>query len=143
MPASSVPGDFVDAEDIFEHDLPFQLHKSDIIPPAPNPTGSAIDFIPDFAGYGWLGYGAASLFVISHFPSPASPSETLVSPIMRQVFELDGYVNAVAWSPVMPSIGEVAVAYENRIVLYSHDSECSEGIGEVFFLSSELGEISI
>ncbi|CAM8917671.1 unnamed protein product [Rhodiola kirilowii] len=54
-------------------------------------------------------------------------ARTLIGPIMRQTFDLAGYVNAVAWSPVTPSTGEVAVAAENRIALYSHDSECSTG----------------
>ncbi|CAM8911029.1 unnamed protein product [Rhodiola kirilowii] len=126
MPGITAAGDSFAAGDILD-DLPLQMFKSEVIPPAPNLTGSAIDFLLDFAGYGWLAYGASSLFVISHFPSPASPSETLIGPIMRQTFDLAGYVNAVAWSPVTPSTGEVAVAAENRIALYSHDSECSSG----------------
>uniref|UniRef100_A0A7N0UFG9 RAVE complex protein Rav1 C-terminal domain-containing protein n=1 Tax=Kalanchoe fedtschenkoi TaxID=63787 RepID=A0A7N0UFG9_KALFE len=126
MPRIIDAGDSFAAGDILDG-LPHQLVKSEIIPPAPNLTGPAIDFLPDFAGYGWLAYGAASLFVISHFPSPASPAETLIGPIMRQVFELAGYVNAVAWSPVTPCTGEVVVAAENRIALFSHDSESSTG----------------
>lgn len=108
--------------------LPLPLLGSEPIPSAPNrldPLGSSIDWIPDFAGYAWVAYGASSLLVISHFPSPLSPHETKFGPIFRQVLELSGdhlsAVNAVSWSPVLPSEGELAAAAGNRIWVFSHD----------------------
>ncbi|XP_008437872.2 uncharacterized protein LOC103483174 isoform X1 [Cucumis melo] len=114
--------------------LPLPLLGSEPIPSAPNrldPPGSSIDWIPDFAGYAWVAYGASSLLVISHFPSPLSPNETKFGPIFRQVLELSGdhlsAVNAVSWSPVLPSEGELAAAAGNRIWVFSHDLGASRG----------------
>lgn len=114
--------------------LPLRLVKSDIVPPAPNraETGGcqpAIDWLYDFAGYTWIAYGASSLLVISHFPNPLSESETIVGPIMRQVFELSvdgtGIVSAVSWSPVTPSVGELAAAVDSCIGFFSYNSEAT------------------
>ncbi|PPD89135.1 hypothetical protein GOBAR_DD13933 [Gossypium barbadense] len=71
--------------------LPLSLLRSELIPPAPNRSESAIDWLPDFA-----------VFEISSVAS--SP------------------VTAVSWSPVTPSSGELAVASDNCICLFSHDS---------------------
>lgn len=116
--------------------LPLRLLKSEIIPPAVNRTESggkpAIDWLYDFAGYTWIAYGASSLLVISHFPNPLADSETLIGPILRQVFELSvdgtGIVSAVSWSPVTPSVGDVAASMENCIGLFSYNSDitCNE-----------------
>ncbi|KAK4268897.1 hypothetical protein QN277_022124 [Acacia crassicarpa] len=111
--------------------LPLRLHRSDIVPPAPTGSQSTIDWLPDFSGYSWIAYGATSLLVISHFPSPLSAGESHIGPIFRQVFELSGdplsVVAAVSWSPGMPSIGELAAAAENCIWLFSHDSSKCKG----------------
>ncbi|KAJ6729607.1 RABCONNECTIN-3A [Salix viminalis] len=111
--------------------LPLSLFRSDTIPPAPTRSASTIDWLPDFSGYSWVAYGASSLLVISHLPSPLSPEETAIGPILRQVFELSGDesspVNAVSWSPVNPSIGELAAASDNFISVFSHDSASSRG----------------
>ncbi|KAJ6338321.1 hypothetical protein OIU76_007903 [Salix suchowensis] len=111
--------------------LPLSLFRSDTIPPAPTRSASTIDWLPDFSGYSWVAYGASSLLVISHLPSPLSPEETAIGPILRQVFELSGDesspVNAVSWSPVNPSIGELAAASDNCISVFSHDSASSRG----------------
>ncbi|KAK3036066.1 hypothetical protein RJ639_029819 [Escallonia herrerae] len=101
------------------------------IPPAPTRSESAIDWLPDFAGYSWIAYGASSLLVISHLPSPASDTETLIGPIFRQVLELSsdgsGSVSAVSWSPAAPSLGELAAALDNCIGIFSYGSEGSNG----------------
>ncbi|XP_023540638.1 uncharacterized protein LOC111800941 isoform X1 [Cucurbita pepo subsp. pepo] len=112
--------------------LPLPLLGSEPIPSAPNRfAGSSFDWIPDFAGYAWVAYGASSVLVISHFPSPLSPQETTIGPIFRQVLELSGddlsVVNAVSWSPVLPSEGELAAAVGNRIWVFSHDLGASRG----------------
>uniref|UniRef100_A0A2P2JY42 Uncharacterized protein LOC105124742 isoform X1 n=1 Tax=Rhizophora mucronata TaxID=61149 RepID=A0A2P2JY42_RHIMU len=111
--------------------LPLSLLNLEAIPPAPTRSASAIDWIPDFAGYSWVAYGASSLLVISHFPSPLSREEAMIGPILRQVFELSGdqtsRVSAVSWSPVTPSVGELAAASENHIFLFSLDSASSTG----------------
>ncbi|KAL5998897.1 hypothetical protein ACLOJK_009845 [Asimina triloba] len=109
-------------------DLPLELIHSQKIPPSPNRSPSAIDFLHDFAGISWIAFGASSLLVISHFPSPRSQPEVLNGAVFRQVIEPPcggngpTTVKAVAWSPLRPSDGEIAVASENRICLYSAHS---------------------
>ena len=110
--------------------LPLHLIKSETIPPSPNvfeSGSSAIDWLPDFAGYSWIGYGASSLLVISHFPSPLSPQQSHIGPIFRQVFELsDSFdVSSVVWSPENPSSGEITASAHNRIFLFQYD--CTPG----------------
>ncbi|KAK4849046.1 hypothetical protein QYF36_020205 [Acer negundo] len=110
--------------------LPLSLLRSEFVPAAPTRSTSTLDWIPEFSGYSWVAYGASSLLVISHFPSPHSQDETLIGPIYRQVFELsDGSspVTAVSWSPATPSIGELAAASGNRISVFAFDSESSKG----------------
>ncbi|GAV71152.1 WD40 domain-containing protein/Rav1p_C domain-containing protein [Cephalotus follicularis] len=127
---SSNSQDAITAVDPTSH-LPLQFFRSETIPPAPTRSTSTIDWLPDFAGYSWIAYGASSLLVISHFPSPLSRQETLIGPVLRQVLELSsdasGSVAAVSWSPVTPSIGELAAASENCICVFSHDSSTSKG----------------
>ncbi|KAK2971720.1 hypothetical protein RJ640_004014 [Escallonia rubra] len=122
--SSAAPIDFADH-------LPLYLIKSEVIPPAPTRSESAIDWLPDFAGYSWIAYGASSLLVISHLPSPASDTETLIGPIFRQVLELSsdgsGSVSAVSWSPASPPLGELAAALDNCIGLFSYGLEGSNG----------------
>ncbi|XP_077251332.1 transducin family protein / WD-40 repeat family protein [Tasmannia lanceolata] len=107
--------------------LPLTLIKSHQIPPSPNRSESAIDWLPEFRGFSWIAYGASSLLVISHFPSPLSQEETLIGPIFRQVIEPPcsgggpAFVKAVAWSPSHLSDGQIAAASENSICLYSMD----------------------
>eukprot|EP00257_Ricinus_communis_P018591 XP_015577351.1 uncharacterized protein LOC8263496 [Ricinus communis] len=111
--------------------LPLSIIGSEIIPPAPTRSESTIDWLPDFSGYAWIAYGASSLLVISHLPSPMSSDEFLIGPILRQVFELSGdhssAVTSVSWSSVTPSIGELAAASNNCIYVFSHDSGSSKG----------------
>lgn len=118
--------------------LPLQLIKSEIIPPAPNRSKShsefepAIDWQPNFAGYSWIAYGASSLLVIRQFPNPLSQTETVIGTVFQQVLELSidgtGTVSAVAWSPVTPSSGDIAAALDNCIGLFSYDSDASHNI---------------
>ncbi|KAL5859510.1 hypothetical protein ACOSQ4_000806 [Xanthoceras sorbifolium] len=110
--------------------LPLSLLRSEYVPEAPTRSPSTLDWIPEFAGYSWVAYGASSLLVISHFPFPLSQDETLIGPIYRQVFELShdsSPVTGVSWSPVTPSIGELAAASGNRISVFAHDSGNSKG----------------
>ncbi|XP_043715744.1 uncharacterized protein LOC122664110 [Telopea speciosissima] len=111
--------------------LPLELMKSEIIPQIPNCSDSAVDWLPDFAGFSWIAYGASSLLVISHFPSPLSKEESLIGPIFRQVIELSSdesvLVKAVAWSPSFPSEGELAAVVENCVCLYSGNSRITHG----------------
>ncbi|XP_042756917.1 uncharacterized protein LOC111876767 isoform X1 [Lactuca sativa] len=117
------------AFDLTHLDLPFQLIKSETIPPAPTRTESAIDWLPDYLGHAWIAYAASSLLVISHFPSPSENNESPVDPFFRQVIELSsdgsGDVSAVSWSPSVLSSGEVAASSDNRIGVFSHNSEGS------------------
>ncbi|XP_073006882.1 uncharacterized protein [Typha latifolia] len=107
--------------------LPLGLVRAQLIPPAPNRRESAIDFLPDFGGASWIAYGAASLLVISHFPSPLSSHEIKVGPLFRQVIEMPPpsdataatSVNAVSWCPAIPSEGEIAAAAGSCIWMYS------------------------
>lgn len=110
--------------------LPLSLLRSEFIPAAPTRSVSAIDWLPEFAGYSWVAYGASSLLVISHFPSPLSQEETLIGPIFRQIFELSDDstpVTAVSWSLAIPSIGGLAAASGNCIYVFTHDSGSSKG----------------
>ncbi|KAL4586165.1 hypothetical protein LXL04_010797 [Taraxacum kok-saghyz] len=108
-------------------DFPFQLIKSETIPPAPTRTESAIDWLPDYLGHAWIAYAASSLLVISHFPSPSDNNETPVDPFFRQVIELSthgsGDVSSVSWSPSVKSSGEVAAALDNCVAVFSHNLE--------------------
>ncbi|XP_072962625.1 uncharacterized protein [Typha angustifolia] len=107
--------------------LPLGLVRAQLIPPSPNRRESAIDFLPDFGGASWIAYGAASLLVISHFPSPLSSHEIKVGPLFRQVIEMPppsdataaASVNAVSWCPAIPSEGEIAAAAGSCIWMYS------------------------
>ncbi|CAN4111428.1 unnamed protein product [Withania somnifera] len=115
--------------------LPLQLIKSEIIPPAPNRSKSpsefepAIDWQPNFAGYSWIAYGASSLLVIRQLPNHLSQTETVIGTVFQQVLELSidgtGAVSAVAWSPVTPSSGDLAAALDNCIGLFSYNSDAS------------------
>ncbi|XP_057454842.1 uncharacterized protein LOC130746287 isoform X2 [Lotus japonicus] len=111
--------------------LPLNLLRSEVVTPAPTFSDSTIDFLPHFAGYSWLAYGASSLLVITHFPSPLSPHQTRFGPIFRQVFELSADhsspVAAVSWCPDTPSSGDLAAAAENCIWVFNHDSATSNG----------------
>ncbi|KAI3444391.1 hypothetical protein Pfo_001056 [Paulownia fortunei] len=111
--------------------LPLQLIKAETIPPAPSRSepGSepTVDFLLDFAGHSWIAYGASSLLVISHFPNPLLEAETKIGPIYRQVIELSReaafHVPAVSWSPATPSVGELAVALGDCIVLLTYNED--------------------
>ncbi|VVB03520.1 unnamed protein product [Arabis nemorensis] len=105
--------------------LPLRLLRSEIVPPAPTRSQSSIDWLPDFAGYSWLAYGASTLLVISHLPSPLRGEDSTNGPLFRQIIEVSGDVSspvtAVTWSPVTPSVGELAVGSGNCVCLYSRD----------------------
>ncbi|XP_042479936.1 uncharacterized protein LOC122060893 isoform X2 [Macadamia integrifolia] len=111
--------------------LPLELMKSEIIPQIPNSSDSAVDWLPEFSGFSWIAYGASSLLVISHFPSPLSKEESLIGPFFRQVIELSSdesvLVKAVAWSPSFPSEGDLAAVVDNCVFLYSGNSRVTHG----------------
>ncbi|XP_027907848.1 uncharacterized protein LOC114167099 isoform X2 [Vigna unguiculata] len=108
--------------------LPLCLLRSDMVPPAPTLSESAVDFLPHFAGYSWIAYAASSLLVISHFPSPLSPHQSRIGPIFRQSFQLSADpLAAVAWSPRSPSSGDLAAASDNCICLFHHNSTAAKG----------------
>ncbi|KAJ8748468.1 hypothetical protein K2173_003364 [Erythroxylum novogranatense] len=113
----------VSAVDPVDH-LPLTFLGSDVIPPAPTRSSTTVDWLPDFRSYSWVAYGASSVLVISHLPSPLSSGEILIGPILRQVFQLSANpslpVSAVSWSPVTPSEGELAAAVDNRIYLFCY-----------------------
>ncbi|OIW02299.1 hypothetical protein TanjilG_11193 [Lupinus angustifolius] len=107
--------------------FPLHLHRSDVVPPAPTFSQSTIDFLPNFSGYTWIAYGASSILVITHFPSPLSASQTRIGPIFRQPFQLSSPVTAVSWSPATPSSGDLAAAAQNCIEIFRHQSATSRG----------------
>ncbi|XP_042377288.1 uncharacterized protein LOC121970563 isoform X1 [Zingiber officinale] len=119
------------SEDIMDL-LPLELVRSQVIPPAPNRRESSIDWLPEFGGASWIAYGASSLLVISHFPSPFSCNEPQPGPFFRQVIEpptgnRNAELTAVSWCPVQPSEGEIAVALENNIFMYSPVTSSAPG----------------
>ncbi|XP_010518332.1 PREDICTED: uncharacterized protein LOC104793635 isoform X1 [Camelina sativa] len=105
--------------------LPLRQLRSEIVPPAPTRSQSSIDWLPDFAGYSWLAYGASTLLVISHLPSPLRGDDSTTAPFFRQILEVSGDVSSpvtsVSWSPVTPSLGELAVGSGNYIYLFALD----------------------
>ncbi|KAG7575146.1 WD40 repeat [Arabidopsis suecica] len=111
--------------------LPLRQLRSEIVPPAPNRSQSSIDWLPDFAGYSWLAYGASTLLVISHLPSPLRGEDSTNGPFFRQILEVSGDVSSpvtsVSWSPVTPSVGELAVGSGNYIYLFARDSSNLNG----------------
>ncbi|KAG9447852.1 hypothetical protein H6P81_013980 [Aristolochia fimbriata] len=121
-----------DTDDISEK-LPLKLIKSQLIPPAPNRFPSAIDWLPDFGGLSWIAYGASSLLVISHFPSPRCQEEAYIGTIFEQVIETPrptvgtAVLRAVAWSPSLPSEGEIAVGSGNTVYVYTSGSKDGTG----------------
>jgi len=127
------------SQNIIDHHLPLHLLRSDTIPPSPTLSNSTIDFLPNFSGYSWIAYGASSLLVITHFPSPLSDHQSRIGPIFRQFFELSFHhsspVSSVSWSPHMPSHGDLAAAAENCIWVFNHDSVKSKGNLKFRFLT--------
>lgn len=122
MPETS--HDAISAVDPIDN-LPLRLLRSEIVPPAPTQSQSSIDWLPDFAGYSWLAYGASTLLVISHLPSPLRGEDSTSGPFFRQILEVSAEISspvtAVSWSPVTPSVGELAVGSGNCIYLLARD----------------------
>lgn len=122
-PASSGAVGGGDDDDDVVSLLPLGLVRAQLIAPAPNRRESALDWLPEFGGASWVAYGAASLLVISHFPSPLSQAESHLGPLLHQVIEppspSPAVVNAVSWCPAVPSEGEVAAALGTTICVYS------------------------
>ncbi|KAK1257001.1 hypothetical protein QJS04_geneDACA024764 [Acorus gramineus] len=120
--------------EVHDH-LPLDLIRSQQVPPAPNRRPSAFDYLDDFAGFPWIAYGASSLLVISHFPSPSSSAASDVGPFFRQVIDPLGPshataedVNSVSWCPARPSDGLIAAASGNTVRVYLPDHGDSSGI---------------
>lgn len=90
--------------------LPLSFFRPQLVPPAPNLRSSAVDCLSDLGGASWIAYGAGPLVVISPLTSP---------PFFRQVIELPELVNAVSWSPTIPSLGEIAIAAGSTIFFYA------------------------
>ncbi|KAK7275388.1 hypothetical protein RIF29_16504 [Crotalaria pallida] len=105
--------------------LPLHLHRSDVVPPAPTFSPSTIDFLPHFSSFTWIAYGASSLLVITHFPSPLSLPQSRIGPLFRHSFDLSSPVSSVSWSPAVPSSGDLAAAARNCIWLFRHHSKGS------------------
>ncbi|XP_020593489.1 uncharacterized protein LOC110033754 isoform X2 [Phalaenopsis equestris] len=132
--ASPTPSVSEEAEEVSRL-LPLSLLRSQLIPPPPNRRSSAVDFLYDFGGSSWIAYGASSLLVISHFPSPLPEHETLVGPFFLQVIEPSSSgdanvladVDAVTWCPVLPSEGEVAASHGKSISLYEPQPDNDTG----------------
>ncbi|KFK37434.1 hypothetical protein AALP_AA4G256500 [Arabis alpina] len=124
MPEKTTSHDAISNKDPINQ-LSLRLLRSEIVPPSPTRSQSTIDWLPDFAGYSWLAYGASTLLVISHLPSPLRGEEETNGPIFRQILEVSGDVSspvsAVSWSPVTPSVGELAVGFGNCICLFVRD----------------------
>ncbi|CAA6665762.1 unnamed protein product [Spirodela intermedia] len=113
---------------------PLELIRGQIVPPVPNRWESAIDWLHDFGGFSWIAYGASSLLVISHYPSPTSREKTLIEPLLKQVIEPslrlpsgaaagDGspVMKAVAWCHSQPSGGVVAAGLGDSVFVYYPD----------------------
>ena len=118
-------------------DLPLDLIRSQVIPPAPNRSPSAIDWLHDFGGFSWIAFGASSLLVISHCPSPGWQKEIRVGPFFKQVIEpllqfpsedSSLSVKAVAWCHSRPSDGVVAASLGDRVFVYHPNFSRGQGM---------------
>ncbi|KAF3786871.1 hypothetical protein EJ110_NYTH24241 [Nymphaea thermarum] len=123
-------------------DVPAELVRCQLVPPAPNGTPNSIGWLRDFAGFSWLAYGAASVAVVTHVASPLSQREAAVGSFFHQVLEPDpppGHsdpsfftVRALSWCPSVPSDGTLAVALGSSISLYSPLPDCPTGKSYLF-----------
>ncbi|XP_057841085.2 uncharacterized protein LOC131050818 isoform X2 [Cryptomeria japonica] len=117
---------------------PLQLKSIQCIPPAPNSTITAIDWIPDFVGFGWVAYGAGPFVVITTTQLPEGEEEP-IGPFFQQILQPLQYekdrmndnddddeeydededeIRAVAWAPVIPSNGLLAVGAGEFVYVY-------------------------
>lgn len=108
---------------------PLRLRPIQYIPPAPKHIASALDWIPEFAGHAWLAYGAGSIVVITTTPAPTADEEEsrITGPFFQQVLqplqnitdnEDNDDIRAVAWTPIIPSNGVLAVGAGESVYIY-------------------------
>lgn len=105
----------------------YQLSVQQNIAPAPNESPKAVDWLPKFAGFSWLAYGAHFSVVITMAPSPSNTGEVAMGGFFRQVLstnwpkedqEEKPSVSSVAWAPRGLSIGSLAAAAGKNLYLY-------------------------
>ncbi|XP_078431555.1 transducin family protein / WD-40 repeat family protein isoform X2 [Wolffia australiana] len=123
------------AEAAPNEDLPRNLVLGQIIPPPPNRSKSAVDWIHDFGGFSWIAYGASSILVISHCPSPTPGERSFAGPLFKQIIEPSPWspawysagddrplVKAVAWCHSHPSDGGIAASLGDQVFVYHPNS---------------------
>ncbi|CAM6112755.1 unnamed protein product [Calypogeia fissa] len=105
----------------------YQMSVQQNIAPAPNEGSKVVDWLPKFAGFSWLAYGAHFSVVITMAPSPSNKGEVAMGGFFRQVLstnwpkqdeEETQLVSNVAWAPRGLSIGSLAAAAGKHIYLY-------------------------
>ncbi|KAL3700862.1 hypothetical protein R1sor_018884 [Riccia sorocarpa] len=106
----------------------FELSVQQDVYPAPNDDPEAVDWLPLFAGFSWLAYGAQFSVVVTMAPSPSSKGETAMGGFFHEVLltdcpKQDGrgreWVTSVAWAPVGSSLGLLAAVAGRHIYLYA------------------------
>lgn len=119
---------------------PYELSIQQDLPPAPNVGTQCADWLPRFAGSSWLAYAASSAIVIATAASPLNSGESSSGRFFQQVLETrtnnDGddcigrsLVTSVGWAPVGSSVGQLAAACGNTLLLYSPTTLASATAG--------------
>jgi hypothetical protein len=105
----------------------YQLAVQQNIAPAPSESCKAVDWLPKFAGFSWLAYGAHFSVVITMAPSPSNTGEGAMGEFFRQVLSTNWpqedqdekeCAGIVAWAPMGISIGSLAAAAGKHIYLF-------------------------
>ncbi|KAL2650756.1 hypothetical protein R1flu_018884 [Riccia fluitans] len=113
----------------------FELSVQQDVYPAPNDNPKSIDWLPFFAGFSWLAYGAQFSVVVTMAPSPSTKGETAMGGFFHEVLLTDcpkedgrgrERVTSVGWAPVGPSLGLLSAVAGRHIYLYA-----PQGLSEV------------
>lgn len=104
---------------------PHIMNFQEGIPPLPNGPKAA-DWLPGFAGFSWLAYGARHQLAVSSAPSTTHTEEAATSRFFQQILNLDdpdrNWVKAVGWSPQVPSLGILAAVAGNNVHIFGPKS---------------------
>lgn len=113
----------------------FELSVQQDVYPAPNDDPNAVDWLPLFAGFSWLAYGAQFSVVVLMAPSPSNKGEAAMGGFFHEVLLTDcpkegdkgrEWVTCVGWAPSGPSLGLLAAVAGRHLYLFR-----PEGLSQV------------